>query len=383
MKKLFALLAALVVVLSSLTACTSSGSKTIKIGVNLELSGDYLIYGTPEKWGIQLAVDEINEAGGILGKQIELVIYDNKSNATEAYNNALKLATEDEVVAILGAATSGLTVAQQPVASQYEVAIVTPSGSNALVTVAEDGTVFDWLFRTCFIDPFQGVVLANFASTEIGATKAAVLGATGSDYAVALNEIFSTQFTANGGSVVASESYTDDQTDFSAVLTTLMATDAEVLYVPAYADTAGLIIKQARELGWNVPIIGPDGFDSASLLTTAGAANLNDVFFSTHYTALDENPAVAEFITNYKALAGEEPMALSALGYDAMYLVAQAIEAAGSADTTKVRDAILATSDFTGITGSITFDEKHNPVKSAVVIELIDGVYAKATRVNP
>jgi len=383
MKKLFALLAALVVVLSSLTACTSSSSKTIKIGVNLELSGDYLIYGTPEKWGIQLAVNEINKAGGILGKQIELVIYDNKSNATEAYNNALKLATEDEVVAILGAATSGLTVAQQPVASQYKVAIVTPSGSNSLVTVAEDGTVFDWMFRTCFIDPFQGVVLANFASTEIAATKAAVLGATGSDYAVALNGIFTTVPPSAVGTVVASESYTDDQTDFSAVLTTLMATDAQVLYVPAYADTAGLIIKQARELGWNVPIIGPDGFDSASLLTTAGAANLNDVFFSTHYTALDENPAVAEFITNYKALAGEEPMALSALGYDAMYLVAQAIEAAGSADTAKVRDAILATSDFTGITGSITFDEKHNPVKSAVVIELIDGVYAKATRVNP
>lgn len=383
MKKVLAAVIVSFLVLSGLVGCTTKDDTKIKIGVNLELSGDYLIYGTPIKWGVQLAADEINKAGGIDGKEIELVVYDSKSDPTEAYNNALKLATEDEVAVIIGGATSGLTIAQQPVASQYSIPIVTPSGSNAGVTVAEDGKVFDWMFRTCFIDPFQGVVLANFASDDLGLTKAAVLGATGSDYAVALNEIFTNQFKANGGTVVAAESYSDDQTDFSAVLTTLMATDAEILYVPAYADTAGLIIKQARELGWDVPIIGPDGFDSASLLTTAGASNLNKVFFSTHYTALDENPKVAEFITNYKALSGEEPMALSALGYDAMYLIAQSMEEAGSTDRTEIRDAILATSAFTGITGSITFDAKHNPVKSAVVIELVNGVYAKATRVNP
>lgn len=383
MKRVYGALAAATLVLASLSACSSTPAKaeTIKIGLNVELSGDYLIYGTPEKWGVQLAVNEINAAGGIDGKQIELITYDNKSDATEAYNNALKLATEDNVVAIIGAATSGLTVAQQPVATEYGTIIVTPSGSNALVTVAKDGTVFDSVFRTCFIDPFQGVVLANFASNNLAVTKAAVLGAQDSDYALALASIFKDQFAKNGGTIVAEESYPADTTDFSAVLTTLMATDAQVLYVPAYADTAQFIVKQAREMGWNVPIIGPDGFDSASL-QNAGAANLNNVFFSTHFTTLDENPAVAKFVTDYKALSGEEPMALSALGYDAMYLVAQAIKEAGSVDVKAVKDKIAGI-NFTGITGSITFDANHNPVKSAVVIELVNGVYAKATRVNP
>lgn len=383
MKKILSVLAVVSFVLAGLTACsnTPAEAETIKIGLNVELSGDYLIYGTPEKWGVELAVSEINAAGGIDGKQIELITYDNKSDATEAYNNALKLATEDEVVAIIGAATSGLTVAQQPVATEYGTLIITPSGSNALVTVAEDGTVFESVYRACFIDPFQGVVLANFASTNLGATKAAVLGAQDSDYAIALADIFKTQFTSNGGAVVAEEAYPADTTDFSAVLTTLMATDADVLYVPAYADTAQFVVKQARELGWNVPIVGPDGFDSASL-QNAGAANLNNVFFSTHFTTLDENPAVAKFVTDYKALSGEEAMALSALGYDAAYLVAQAIKEAGSTDPEAVAAAVAAIS-FTGITGSVTFDANHNPVKSAVVIELVDGVYAKATRVNP
>lgn len=384
MKRILALLSVLSISLMGLTACSSepteTAAETIKIGLNVELTGDYLIYGTPEKYGVELAVSEINAAGGIDGKMIELITYDNKSDLTESYNNALKLATEDEVVAIIGAATSGLTVAMQPVATDYGTVIVTPSGSNALVTVAEDGTVFDTVYRTCYTDPFQGVVLANFASTNLAVTKAAILGAQDSDYALALADIFQGQFESNGGSIVAQEAYPGDTEDFKAVLATLMATDAEVLYVPAYADSALYIIKQAREMGWNVPIIGPDGFDSASL-QNAGATNLNKVYFSTHIDLTSE--VAAKFVEDYKTVSnGEEPMALSALGYDALYLVAQAIDNADSTDSAAVAAAVAAI-DFTGLTGNITFDENHNPVKSAVVIGLVDGAYAESTLVNP
>lgn len=383
MKKIISLLAIASFVLAGLTACSSTAeeAETIKIGFNMEKTGDYLIYGAPQVGGVELAVNEINAAGGIDGKLIELISYDNKSDATESYNNALKLATEDEVVAIIGAATSGLTVAQQPVATEYGTLIITPSGSNSLVTVAEDGTVFDTMYRTCFIDPFQGIVLANFASTNLGLTKAAILGAQDSDYAIALAGIFKDQFVANGGTVVAEEAYPADTENFSAIITKLMATDAEVLYVPAYADSAQFVIKQARELGWNVPILGPDGFDSTAL-QNAGAANLNDVYFSTHFTTLDENPKVAQFVADYKALTNEDPFVFSALAYDAVYLLAQAIDEADSLDPAVISEKLSAI-NFTGITGTITFDEKHNPVKSAVVIEMVDGVYSNAIRVNP
>lgn len=386
MKRILALLSVIAVALMGLTACSSTPAEaeTIKIGVNVELTGEAAVYGTPEKLAAEMAVKEINDAGGVLGKQIELVIYDTKTDTAESTSNATKLMTEDGVVAVLGAAISGTTMAAAPVANQYEVPMITPSGSNAKVT--NDGSaVYPYVYRACFIDPFQGVVLANFASNNLSAKSAVVLGSSSSDYAKDLAAIFSAQFAKNGGSVVATEYYTDTDTDFSAILTKVQAAGAfDVIFVADYAVRAGLIIGQARAAGITAAFVGPDGFESPDLNDLAGgAANVNDVYFSTHFSALSEDQKVQDFIANYTASAGEAPSALSALAYDAVYMLKAAIEAAGEADPVKVNTALEALKDFPGITGTISFDEWHNPVKSAIVVQLVNGEQASATVVNP
>ena len=386
MKRILALLSVIAVALMGLTACASTPAEaeTIKIGVNVELTGEAAVYGTPEKLAAEMAVKEINDAGGVLGKQIELVIYDTKTDTAESTSNATKLMTEDGVVAVLGAAISGTTMAAAPVANQYEVPMITPSGSNAKVT--NDGAaVYPYVYRACFIDPFQGVVLANFASNNLSAKTAVVLGSSSSDYAKDLAAIFSEQFAKNGGSVVATEYYTDTDTDFSAILTKVQAAGAfDVIFVADYAVRAGLIIGQARAAGITAAFVGPDGFESPDLNDLAGgAANVNDVYFSTHFSALSEDQKVQDFIANYTATVGEAPSALSALAYDAVYMLKAAIEAAGEADPVKVNTALEALKDFPGITGTISFDEWHNPVKSAIVVQLVNGEQASATVVNP
>lgn len=384
MKRILVLVATALLVLSGFTACTSKDKGTIKIGVNVELTGEAAVYGQPEKKAIELAVKEINDAGGILGKQVEAIYYDTKTDGAESTSNVTKLATEDKVVAIIGAAISGTTMAAAPVANQYMVPMLTPSGSNAKVT--NDGTtVYPYVYRACFIDPFQGVVIANFSSTELGATKAAVIGSSSSDYAKDLATIFADQFEKNGGTVVAEEYYTDTDTDFNAILTKLQnAGEFDVLFIADYAVRAGLIIGQARTAGIMVPIVGPDGFESPDLVALAGGADkVNDIYFSTHFSTLSEDQAVKDFIAAYTASAGSAPSALSALAYDAVYMLKQAIEDADSTDPVKVNTALEALKDFKGITGTINFDEWHNPIKSAIVVELVNGEQASATVVNP
>lgn len=384
MKRILVLVATALLVLSGFTACTSKDKGTIKIGVNVELTGEAAVYGQPEKKAIELAVKEINDAGGILGKQVEAIYYDTKTDGAESTSNVTKLATEDKVVAIIGAAISGTTMAAAPVANQYMVPMLTPSGSNAKVT--NDGTtVYPYVYRACFIDPFQGVVIANFSSTELGATKAAVIGSSSSDYAKDLATIFADQFVKNGGTVVAEEYYTDTDTDFNAILTKLQnAGEFDVLFIADYAVRAGLIIGQARTAGIMVPIVGPDGFESPDLVALAGGADkVNDIYFSTHFSTLSEDQAVKDFIAAYTASAGSAPSALSALAYDAVYMLKQAIEDADSTDPVKVNTALEALKDFKGITGTINFDEWHNPIKSAIVVELVNGEQASATVVNP
>lgn len=384
MKRILMLVATALLVLSGFTACASKDEGTIKIGVNVELTGEAAVYGQPEKKAIELAVKEINDAGGILGKQVEAIYYDTKTDGAESTSNVTKLATEDKVVAIIGAAISGTTMAAAPVANQYMVPMLTPSGSNAKVT--NDGTtVYPYVYRACFIDPFQGVVIANFSSTELGATKAAVIGSSSSDYAKDLATIFADQFEKNGGTVVAEEYYTDTDTDFNAILTKLQnAGEFDVLFIADYAVRAGLIIGQARTAGIMVPIVGPDGFESPDLVALAGGADkVNDIYFSTHFSTLSEDQAVKDFIAAYTASAGSAPSALSALAYDAVYMLKQAIEDADSTDPVKVNTALEALKDFKGITGTINFDEWHNPIKSAIVVELVNGEQASATVVNP
>lgn len=397
MKKLLVILASAIVLLSSLSACTKKDSGTIKIGVNLELTGDVSIYGVPEKVAFQMAVEEINKAGGIDGKQVELVIYDNAYDATKAVANAQKL-VEDGVVAMLGSATSGMTLAIAPIAKDNEIVAFTPSGTNSKVTVEADlKTLNPWVFRACFIDPFQGKVLANFATDNLAATKVAVMVNGGSEYSKELASIFSAQVVANGGSVVDTVTYADADTDYNAGLTSLASKEFDVLFVADYAKNAGLIIGQARSISGleTTPILGPDGFEDPALNSLAGGAEkVNNVYFSTHFSTLSDNAQVQTFIDAHKAFVAKVnaaesqsyqpvPSALSALAYDAAYMLFAAIDAADSVDPSDIRDALEDLSTFSGVTGEISFDALHNAVKPAFIITLTNGVPSKADIVNP
>lgn len=397
MKKILVILATAFVLLSSLTACAKKETGTIKIGVNLELTGDVSIYGIPEKVAFQMAVEEINAKGGIDGKQVELVIYDNAYDQTKAVANAQKL-VEDGVVAMLGSATSGMTLAIGPVAKDSGILTLTPSGTNSLVTLnADKTTVNPWVFRACFIDPFQGKVLANFATTNLAATKVAVMVNGGSEYSKELGRIFSEQVVANGGTVVDTVTYADADTDYNAGLTSLASKEFDVLFVADYAKNAGLIIGQARAIAGleTKPILGPDGFEDPALNTLAGGADkVNNVYYSTHFSTLSEDAKVTTFVAAHQAFVEKvnaaesqsyekNPSALSALAYDAIYLLFEAIDNADSTDPADIRDALESISTFSGVTGNITFDSLHNAVKPAFIITLTNGVPSAAEIVNP
>lgn len=365
------------------TACgTGSGSNAdeINIGSMFEKTGEVSAYGTAEANAVKLAVKEINENGGILDKQINLVEYDTKSDNTEAASVATKLATQDEVAVIVGPATTGAVKASTPAVTRAGVTLVTPSGTDDSLTIDENGKVQPNIFRTSFQDSFQGIALAEFASNEVGAEKAVIIGDSSSDYALGLTDAFEETF---AGEIVAEENFTADDTDFSAILTRIKDLDFDFIFLPGYYNQAGLIIKQAREMGITQPILGADGFGNEALLELAGADNVDDVYYSAHFSPNSEDPQVQDFIEAYKAEYDEEPDMFSALAYDTVYLVAQAIEEAGEATPEAITAALEDLAEFDGVTGTFSFDDEHNPVKSTLVIELQDGVEAGNTEVTP
>lgn len=391
MKKLISLLAAFLVI-GGLAACSATSEEkadTILIGVNLELTGDVSVYGVPERNAFEQAVSEVNAAGGIDGKLVELVIYDNAYDQAKAVQNTEKL-IEDGVVAILGSATSGMTMAIAPLAKENGLVVFTPSGTNSAVTM--DGTVVNpYVFRSCFIDPFQGQVLANFASNDLAASKVVIMVNNGSEYSKELARIFTEQLNKNGGQVVETASYADSDTDYKASLTSLASKDFDVLFIADYAKNAGLIIGQARSTAGleTVKIIGPDGFEDPQLNDLAGGAqNVSNVYFSTHFSSLSDNQKVTDFVASYqaftKAAGKEEPASVfAALAYDAAYMLFAAIDAADSTDPQAIRDSLESLPAFSGVTGDISFDALHNAVKPAFLIELNNGVAVNATIVNP
>ena len=381
MKKIVASLAVLAIMA---TGCGAGGgaakdSKTIKIGANLELSGPVSAYGTAEYEGAKLAVEEINKNGGVLGKDLELVKLDNKSDQAESAIVATKLATKENVVAIVGPATSGAVKAATPSVTKAKVPMVTPSGTDDSVTV-ENGKVWDYVYRVCFQDSFQGVALANFATKDLNAKKAVIIGDSSSDYAKGLTKSFKDSFK---GDIVDEVNFTTGDKDFKAVLTKIKDKNFDVLYMPSYYEEAGLIIKQARELGITQPILGADGFGNEKLVDLAQAKNLNDVYYTAHYSDKSENPKVTDFVAAFKKENDKTPDAFSALAYDSVYMIAKAIENAGEADPEKVKDELAKIKDFDGVTGKITMDKEHNPVKSTLVIKLEDGKEVSNTVVEP
>lgn len=349
------------------------GTEKIKVGLDYELSGGAATYGQSTVDGIEFAVEEINKNGGVLGKQIELVKSDNKSDNAEATNVATKLATRDKVVAILGPATSGNTKAAAPAAMQSKVPLISCSATADDVTVDKNGNVRDYVFKICYSDSFQGIVLANFVYGELNLKKAAVLTDSTSDYSKGLTKSFKETFTKLGGSIITEQAYQEKDKDFKAVLTKIKAASPEVLFLPGYYNEAGLIIKQAKELGLDVPVVGGDGYDSPKLVEIAGKEALNKVYFTNHYSSKDTSPEVVKFVEAFAAKYNKQPDGFSALGYDLAYFLADALKRAGAAEPEKVKEALASTKDFPGITGKLSIDENHNPVKSITILELKDG----------
>ncbi|MGI6154610.1 MAG: ABC transporter substrate-binding protein [Enterococcus lemanii] len=353
---------------------------TIKVGLNLELSGGTAGYGIQEKEGIELAVEKINAEGGILGKQVELVIKDNKSDNNEAASVAASLATNDKVVAIIGPATSGATKATIPNITKAQVPVITPSGTDDAVTLNGD-KVQEYVFRSCFQDSFQGVILAKYAQDELGAKNVVILGDNSSDYAIGLSKAFKSEFKGN---IVMEENFTTGDKDFQAILTKVKNSDFDVLYIPGYYEEAGLIIKQARELGITQPIIGADGFGDEKMIQLAGAENVSNVFYTGHFSTLaPANDTVEPFVAAFQEKYSKEPSTFNALAYDAMFMLRQAIEDENAFDSASITKGLASIKDFAGVTGNITIDEQHNPEKSLVVIGFTEGKETSAETVNP
>lgn len=386
--KLLSVLAAGAVFMGALTGC-GGGSKgadgdTIKVGGLLEMTGGSASFGISGKNGIDLALKKINEKGVLGGKKLSLVVADTKSEASEATNGMQKLISQDKVVAVIGPNQSSAVIAAGAINNGSKVVDITPMGTNPDVTVdPKTKQVKPYSFRTCFIDPFQGTVMASFASNELKVKKAAIYIDNTSDYAKGLAQFFKENFVKNGGQVVIEEAYLQKDTDFKSTLTKIKAAQPDFIYIPGYYQEVGLIVKQAREMGITVPMAGGDGWDSAKLPEIAGKAALENTFFSSLYSPDDTSDLNKEFVAEYKKAYNTNPDVFAALAYDSTLLVAKAIEDAGSADPAKIAEAMAKIKGFKGVSGEVTFNEEHNPIKSAVIIEHKDGKQTFKTKVNP
>lgn len=388
MKKVSRVLSALIcasLLTAGLTGCGGEKSAdTIKIGANLEMTGGSATYGISSKNAIELAFKDINDKGGINGKKLELVVADNKSEAAEATNAMQKLVSQDNVVAVIGPNLSSSVIASSAINNGAKVLDITPMGTNPNITVdPATGKTREFNYRTCFIDPFQGTVMAAFATNDLGVNKAAILIDNSSDYAKGLSQFFKENFVKNGGTITAEESYLQKDTDFKATLTKIKATNPDMLYVPGYYQEVGLIVKQARELGMNMPITGGDTWDSVKLPEIAGTAALNNTYFSSLYSPQEASDINKSFVAAYEKAYGAKPDVFAALSYDSALLIAEAIKNAGSAEPAKINEAMAKISGFNGVSGSVTFDAQHNPVKSAVILEYKDGAQTLITKINP
>lgn len=363
----------------ALTSCGKKETNEIVIGGIFPLSGGVAVYGVECKNGIDLAIEEINAAGGVNGKNIVLISEDDEGNPDKTVNAYQKLTSKDGVKLIIGSLTSGCTQAITNRAQAQKVVQIAPAATAPAITDAGD-----FIFRTCYTDPFQGKVGGKFASEDLGAKTAAILYDTGNDYSVGLTENFEAAFTAAGGTIVLKEAYTTNDKDFNAQLTKIKSANPDVIYLPDYYNVVALISKQLRAQGINVPIIGADGWDG--ILGNAGDEVLNG-FYSNHYAVDSTSASVQNFVKAFNAKYSKDPNAFAALGYDSVYLLKDAILKAGSADSVAVKDALSSISGEY-VTGNLSFDAKHNPVKSAVMLEIVkadDGslktVYK--TTVNP
>ena len=362
-------------ILAGCSAGGASNGNTVKLGGNFELTGNVAAYGSAMDNAVKLAVEQ---KGKLLDKELKYVSYDNKSEKTEVASVAKKLVSE-KVVGVVGPATTGDAQVSIPIMEQAKIPAVFPATTGDGITLKDaknPESVYDYIFRVCFSDNYQGVVGAGFVSQKFPNAKVAILQDSASDYSKGLSEAFEKTYTDAkiGGQIVAKETYQSKDTDFQAVLTSLKSKSFDVLYIPGYYEEVGLIIKQARELGITQPIVGGDGLSSEKLVELAGSkANLTNVFYTAHFSAKSTDADVQAFIKAYKEKYGTTPDSFAALAYDAAELLMKAIETAGSTDAQAIKKALAESKDFDGVTGTFTMGKDHTPVKSAVVIEFQNG----------
>ena len=350
----------------------------IVVGEFGSLTGSEATFGQSTHNGIMLAMDEVNAAGGVNGRKIRVITEDDQSKAEEAANAVTKLISQNNVISVLGEVASSNSLAAAPICQSNKVPMITPSSTNERVT-----QVGDYIFRMCFIDPYQGEAMANYLSNQLKMTKAAVLVDVKSDYSTGLAANFERTFVANGGRIVGKQSYAKGDSDFRSQLTAIKATGPQVIFVPGYYNDIGQIAIQARDLGMPQPLAGGDGWESPKLIEIGGKA-LEGCFYSNHYHVDDPSPSVKDFVNRYQERYGAKPDALAALGYDSAKVLADAIKRAGKTDGPALRDAIAATKDFTGVTGKITLGADRNPVgKKLVILEIKNGVTVLKGVVDP
>jgi branched-chain amino acid transport system substrate-binding protein len=353
------------------------GGNEIVVGEYSSLTGTTATFGQSTHNGIVMAFEEANAAGGVLGKQLKLITEDDQSKPEEAATAATKLINQNRVVALLGEVASSRSLAVAPIAQSNRVPMISPSSTNPRVT-----EVGDYIFRVCFIDPFQGSVMAKFAANTLKARNVAILYDVKNDYSVGLRQFFTSTFQSLGGKIAAEQSYSEGDSDFRAQLTALKPAKPEAIYVPGYYTEAATIARQARELGLAVPLMGGDGWDSQRLFEIGGAA-IEGSYISNHYSADDPNPVIQKFVAEYKKKHGMTPDGLAALAYDAARILVDAMKRAGSTEGAALRDAIAATKGFDGVTGNISIDEKRNAVKPAVVLKVAGGKFEYVETIAP
>ncbi len=379
-KKLASAALAACVMASVMAGCGGKGGdkkaddgNTIKVGASFELTGNVANYGIAANEGFKLAIEEVNKAGGINGKQITVVESDTKSEPGEAGNSVTKLITQDKVVAVVGPATSGAVAAGTPISTANKVPQIAPCATAPGITV-ENGKVKQFVFRACFIDPFQGQIMGVYAADKLNLKNVAIFYDSASDYSKGLAETFQGTFEGKGGKITAKEAFLGKDQDFKAALTKLKASNPDAIYIPGYYEEVSKIIKQAREIGINVPLLGSDGWESPKLVEIAGKDALKDTYYISAFSAQDTDPSVQNFIKSFKAKYNKEPDIFGMEGYNAGLILADALKRAGTTDGTKVAKAIEETKDLPIASGKLSFDANHNPVMPALIIGFKDGV---------
>ncbi len=379
-KRLFVVFSFLVIASMLLAACGPSGAAggdTIKIAILAPLSGPVPTFGVSTRDGVLMAIEEWNAKGGVLGKQIEAIVADSQCTADPAVNAANKVIDQDKVHYIIGEVCSSASIPVSEIAEQKGVLQISPTSTNPSVTLNPDGSTKQYIYRACFIDPFQGLVMAKFALSQ-GKKTAFIMFDQGNDYVLGLAEAFEESFTAGGGTIVGKEAYTGQDTDFSAILTKVADSKADVLFLPDYYNIVNLVATQAKERGVTSAMMGGDGWDSTDLDLAAAEGG----FFSNHYSAEDTRQIVQDFVSRYEAKYGAKPDALATLGYDAANLLIASIEKAGVDDAAAVKDA-MASLSYDAVSGTITFDAQHNPIKSAAIMQIKDGKVVFADSIAP